>query len=59
MDMCGFTVVSQKAECIELVLLPVCSLSHYTLRTLSFSNHSSRSLGRPNISVPIHPVTFS
>lgn len=48
MDMRVFTVVSQKAECIERVLLPVCSLSHYTLWTLSVSNHSSRSLGKPN-----------
>lgn len=49
MDMRVFTVVSQKAECIKLVLLPVCSLSHHTLRTLSFSNHGSWSLGKPNI----------
>lgn len=48
MDMRIFTVVSQNAECIELVLLAVCPLSHHTLRTLSFSNDSSRSLGKPN-----------
>lgn len=49
MDMRVFTVVSQKAECIELVLLTVCSLSHHTLRTLSFSNHGSQSLGKPTV----------
>lgn len=60
MDMRIFTVVSQNAECIKLVLLPVCPLSHHTLRTLSFSNDSSRSLGKPNyFSMAIHPVTFS
>lgn len=48
MDMRILTVVSQKAECIKLVLLPVCPLSHHTLRTLSFFNHSSRSLGKTN-----------
>lgn len=47
MDMRIFTVVSQNAECIKLVLC--CGpLSHHTLRTLSFSNDSSRSLGKPN-----------
>lgn len=48
MDTRIFTVVSQNAECTKLVLLPVCPLSHHTLRTLSFSNHSSRSPGKPN-----------
>lgn len=59
MDMRILTVVSQNAECIKLVLLPMCPLSHHTLRTLSFSNHSSRSLGKTFFSVVIHPVTFS
>lgn len=27
----------------------LCALSHHTLRTLSFSNHGSRSLGKPNL----------
>lgn len=31
MDMRIFTVVSQKAECIEIVLLPVCSEPLHTM----------------------------
>lgn len=59
MDVHIFTVVSQKVECIKLVLLPVCSEPLHTT-DLKFPLIMAHGPWANQVfSVAIHPVTFS